>query len=209
MLPTTGGISRRRVATTNNPTSNYSGATPHYSDDEDEDRRRTTPSTQRGSPHSPDRPSSSSAALANGTSAGADADSPTNGSAKRERDPSLTLMEEILLLGLKDNEGYLSFWNDNLSYVLRACILMELALRKRIRIMKDAYTGMVDLMHRKVEVISTRSTGEVLLDEALKLMKREQRSVMSWIDLLSGETWNISKASYQLKQVRERLAKGL
>ena len=29
-----------------------------------------------------------------------------------------TLMEEIVLLGLKDNEGMLSFWNDNISYVL-------------------------------------------------------------------------------------------
>ena len=31
--------------------------------------------------------------------------------------PLLTLMEEVLLLGLKDNEGLLSFWNDNISYV--------------------------------------------------------------------------------------------
>ena len=29
------------------------------------------------------------------------------------------------------------------------------------------------------------------------------------IDLLSGETWNLMKINYQLKQVRERLAKGL
>jgi Golgi phosphoprotein 3 len=29
----------------------------------------------------------------------------------------LTLMEEIILLGIKDSEGLLSFWNDNISYV--------------------------------------------------------------------------------------------
>ena len=28
------------------------------------------------------------------------------------KDTRLTLMEEVLLLGLKDKEGYTSFWND-------------------------------------------------------------------------------------------------
>ncbi|CAG8708925.1 12123_t:CDS:2, partial [Acaulospora morrowiae] len=45
---------------------------------------------------------------------------------------------------------------------------------------------------------------------ALKMMKSsEAMSVGSWIDLMSGETWNVLKIGYQLKQVRERLAKGL
>ncbi|KAJ7261094.1 hypothetical protein C8J57DRAFT_1514320 [Mycena rebaudengoi] len=34
--------------------------------------------------------------------------------------PKLTLMEEVLLLGIKDKQGYLSFWNDNISYALGA-----------------------------------------------------------------------------------------
>ncbi|KAJ1898010.1 hypothetical protein LPJ81_004424 [Coemansia sp. IMI 209127] len=130
---------------------------------------------------------------------------------KTDRAPMLTLMEETLLLGLKDQEGYLSFWNDSLSYVLRGCILMELALRRRIRVSKDAYTGMTSLGDRHIEVISTKPTGEVLLDEALKVIKASEapHGVSSWMDLLSGETWNIAKAGLQLKQVRERLAKGL
>lgn len=37
----------------------------------------------------------------------------------------------------------------------------------------------------------------------------EKMSVNNWIDLLSGETWNVLKIGFQLKQVRERLAKGL
>ena len=37
----------------------------------------------------------------------------------------------------------------------------------------------------------------------------EPLSISNWIDLLSGETWNLLKINYQLKQVRERLAKGL
>ncbi|KAJ7741848.1 hypothetical protein B0H16DRAFT_1564619, partial [Mycena metata] len=32
----------------------------------------------------------------------------------------LTLMEEVL--GIKGKQGYLSFWNDNISYALRGCI---------------------------------------------------------------------------------------
>ncbi|TPX53721.1 hypothetical protein PhCBS80983_g06208 [Powellomyces hirtus] len=119
----------------------------------------------------------------------------------------LTLLEEVLLMGLKDAQGYLSFWNDNISYVLRGCILIELSLRSRVKtvmeIRKRPYP------ERLIEVIDERPTGEVLLDEALKLMKIDQQSITNWIDLLSGETWNLLKINYQLKQVRERIAKGL
>ncbi|KAJ7435898.1 Golgi phosphoprotein 3-domain-containing protein [Mycena galericulata] len=51
--------------------------------------------------------------------------------------PKLTLMEEVLLLGIKDKQGYLSFWNDNISYALRGCILIELAMRRRIGVVRD------------------------------------------------------------------------
>lgn len=51
--------------------------------------------------------------------------------------PRLTIMEEVLLLGIKDKQGYLSFWNDNISYALRGCILIELALRRRIALVRD------------------------------------------------------------------------
>ncbi|KAI0074237.1 Golgi phosphoprotein 3 [Panus rudis PR-1116 ss-1] len=125
----------------------------------------------------------------------------------------LTIMEEVLLLGLKDKQGYLSFWNDNISYALRGCILIELALRRRIALVKDPNRRQLPLSERILEVIDERSTGETLLDETLKLMKGqeaiEKMSVNTWIDLLSGETWNVMKIGFQLKQVRERLAKGL
>lgn len=52
--------------------------------------------------------------------------------------------------------------------------------------------------------------GRSSLDETIKIMKfSEPLSVSTWIDYLSGETWNLTKITYQLKQVRERLAKGL
>ncbi|RIA93965.1 Golgi phospho protein 3-domain-containing protein [Glomus cerebriforme] len=108
------------------------------------------------------------------------------------------------------DQGYLSFWNDNISYTLRGCILMELAFRGRIAIVKDPARRKCALSDRNIEVLDDKVTGEVLLDEALKLMKNsEPMSVGNWIDLMSGETWNVMKIGYQLKQVRERLAKGL
>ncbi|KAF5018884.1 hypothetical protein F66182_9118, partial [Fusarium sp. NRRL 66182] len=161
-------------------------------------------------------------------------------SAERSKQPKLTLMEEVLLLGLKDKQvgihapthprthaprplsrarfsnlgssvqGYLSFWNDNISYALRGCIVIELAFRGRIAMEKDASRRRFPLADRNIEVIDDTLTGEVLLDEALKMMKAsEKMSVATWIDLMSGETWNLMKIGYQLKQVRERLAKGL
>ncbi|ODV58612.1 Vps74p [Ascoidea rubescens DSM 1968] len=125
--------------------------------------------------------------------------------------PTLTLMEEVLLMGLKDREGYLSFWNDSISYALRGCIILELAFRGKIAMVNDPARRRFELSERLIEVIDYKMTGEVLLDETLKLMKNdpENLSVNNWIDLLSGETWNLLKISYQLKQVRERLAKGL
>jgi len=125
--------------------------------------------------------------------------------------PKLTILEEVLLLGLKDKQGYLSFWNDNISYALRGCILIELALRRRIAMVRDPSRRRFPLPDRLIEVIDDRQTGETILDEALKMINttEEKMGVGSWIDLMSGETWNVLKIGFQLKQVRERLAKGL
>ncbi|KAK1788992.1 hypothetical protein P4O66_015891, partial [Electrophorus voltai] len=59
--------------------------------------------------------------------------------------------------------------------------------------------------------ISAAPTGDVLLDEALKHIKNTQppETVTSWIDLLTGESWNPLKMHFQIQQVRERLAKSL
>lgn len=132
---------------------------------------------------------------------------PDDGDSKETR---LTLMEEVLLLGLKDKEGYTSFWNDCISSGLRGCILVELGLRGRIELEK-AGMRRKSLLNRKVLVKNETPTGDVLLDEALKHMKETDPpgTVQSWIEYLSGETWNPLKLRYQLKNVRERLAKNL
>jgi len=122
----------------------------------------------------------------------------------------VTLMEEILLLGLKDREGYTSFWNDCISSGLRGCVLIELALRGRIELEKSGMSKK-SLVSRKVILKSDKPTGDVILDEALKHIKETQpaENVVSWIEYLSGETWNPLKLRYQLRNVRERLAKNL
>lgn len=114
-------------------------------------------------------------------------------SAERQKQPKLTLMEEVLLMGLKDKQGYLSFWNDNISYALRGCIVLELAFRGRISMQKDSARRRFPLADRVIEVVDDTMTGEVLLDEALKMMKSsEKMSVSAWIDLMSGKsTWRV------------------
>ena len=87
------------------------------------------------------------------------------------------------------------------------------------------------LLGRKILLKSDSPTGDVLLDEALKHVKETDppETVQNWIEYLSGkscfltlfhfclltavfcsgETWNPLKLRYQLKNVRERLAKNL
>ncbi|XP_038624993.1 Golgi phosphoprotein 3-like [Tachyglossus aculeatus] len=126
------------------------------------------------------------------------------------KDIRLTLMEEVLLLGLKDKEGYTSFWNDCISSGLRGGILIELALRGRIHL-EPPTMRKKRLLDRKVLLKSDSPTGDVLLDETLKHIKVTEpaETVQTWIELLTGETWNPFKLQYQLRNVRERLAKNL
>ena len=56
---------------------------------------------------------------------------------------------------------------------------------------KDSSRRRFPLGDRVIEVIDDTLTGEVLLDETLKMMKAsEKMSVNSWIDLLSGSSDN-------------------
>ena len=52
---------------------------------------------------------------------------------------------------------------------------------------KDSSRRRFPLADRVIEVIDDSLTGEVLLDEALKMMKSsEKMTVSSWTDLMSG-----------------------
>ncbi|CAD5116881.1 DgyrCDS5724 [Dimorphilus gyrociliatus] len=129
---------------------------------------------------------------------------------RNSKETRLTLMEEVLLLGLKDREGYTSFWNDCISSGLRGCIIIELGLRGRVELEKTGLRKR-SLLNKKLLFKSDAPTGDVLLDEALKHIKETDppETIQSWIEYLSGETWNPLKLKYQLRNVRERLAKNL
>lgn len=165
-------------------------------------QRRNVASRERASAAS----SEPAAAAADGSSPDV-AEADTDGDSKQAR---LTLMEQVLMLGLKDREGYTSFWNDCISSGLRGCVLVELATRGRIELEKSGPRRR-RLLARKVLVKNDQPTGDVLLDEALRHIKETDppESVQSWIEYLSGETWNPLKLRYQLRYVRERLAKNL
>jgi Golgi phosphoprotein 3 len=76
--------------------------------------------------------------------------------------------------------------NDTISYVLRGCIILELALRKRIRFVEGQRRSGKSLPERHIELVDGRPTGEVLLDETMRMMRTERHSIGGWIDLLSG-----------------------
>ncbi|KAG0720848.1 Golgi phosphoprotein 3 sauron [Chionoecetes opilio] len=66
---------------------------------------------------------------------------------------------------------------------------------------------------RRKSLLNRKSSQkvDVLLDEALKHIKDTEppETVQSWIEFLSGESWNPLKLRYQLRNVRERLAKNM
>jgi len=66
---------------------------------------------------------------------------------------------------------------------------MELAFRNRIAMIKDPSRRKYPLADRYIEVVNEKLTGEVLLDETLKMINstQERMSVGQWIDLLSGK----------------------
>lgn len=61
------------------------------------------------------------------------------------------------------------------------------------------------LLLRKIVVKNSDPCGDVLLDEALKHIKETSDSVpetvQTWIEYLSGETWNPLKLRYQVSRV--------
>ena len=62
---------------------------------------------------------------------------------------------------------------------------------------RDSSRRRFPLADRVIEVIDDTLTGEVLLDEALKMMKSsEKMSVSSWIDLMSGMFLRLSGATF-------------
>lgn len=137
-------------------------------------------------------------------------DENVNDQLELENEPTFTLMEEIYLLGLKDIAGHTSFWNDCLSAGLRGCMLIELGFRNRIKLEHVGYRRK-SLKTRKLILKKDTPTGDILLDQTMKHIKETNPpvSVQNWVEYLSGDSWNPFKMKYQIRNVRERLAKNL
>jgi Golgi phosphoprotein 3 len=74
---------------------------------------------------------------------------------------------------------------------------------------KDSSRRRFPLADRVIEVIDDTLTGEVLLDEALKMMKSsEKMSVNSWIDLMSGMALRLDTHTHSsnMEQVRHGIS---
>ncbi|XP_022920591.1 Golgi phosphoprotein 3-like [Onthophagus taurus] len=133
----------------------------------------------------------------------------TNNIQQTIEEPKFTLPEEIFLLALKDQAGHPSFWNDCLSSGLRGCVLIELAFRDRIQL-EEQGLRQKDIRKRKVIVKDDTLTGDVILDETIKHMRSTQPcSLENWVEYLTGDSWNPLHLKYQLRNVRERIAKNL
>ncbi len=90
---------------------------------------------------------------------------------KPDKKVELTLPEKIVLLAL-DNKGWFGSSEHNIKFGLSGVILFELAVLERIKI-KDNI----------VQLISTKSTGDPLLDRILNHIKssKKNRSLRNWI----------------------------
>ena len=114
-----------------------------------------------------------------------------------DKETRLTIMEEILLLGLKDREGHTSFWNDCISSGLRGAILVELGLRGRVTLESGGMRRR-SLLMRKVQCVSDSNTGDVLLDESLKHIRdtKPEETVQTWVEYLSGKCFNFHMRTF-------------
>jgi len=90
---------------------------------------------------------------------------------KPDKKTELTLTEKIVLLAL-DNKGWFGSSEHNIKFGLAGAILFELAVLARIEF-KD------NIVH----VISTKSTGDPLLDRILNHIKssKKNRNLRNWI----------------------------
>ncbi len=92
------------------------------------------------------------------------------------------------------------------SFVARTILFLLSFLQERAGMRRKS------LLLRKVIVKSSDPCGDVLLDEALKHIKETSESfpetVQTWIEYLSGETWNPLKLRYQVRLKFQQILTG-
>lgn len=129
-------------------------------------------------------------------------------SEKASKPPKFTLPEELFLLALDDKKGWTSIWNNTLSPILRASILVELGILGKIKLEPTA--GKKRLARRNIIVEDSTITSDTVLDQVLKFLVESQPcTLQNWLDMLSGESWNPLKLKYHVTALRHRIAKNL
>lgn len=126
-----------------------------------------------------------------------------------EKETISTLMEEICLLALGEERAHMSLLNDNIPYVLRASILLELALRKKIKANIYGVENIDEPWKLNVSVNEFSLVEDVFMNEVLKIIPKEDLTVQKWLDVLTGETWSRRFSSYQIHNLRDRICKSL
>ncbi len=105
----------------------------------------------------------------------------------------LTLVEQLLLLALRDEKGTVAFRASQYGLALGGAILVDLLLGGRLRIGEDK-------KHRVEAVGATRRIGDPILDECLEAISTSPRR-------RTAETWVARFA--QMRRLKHRVAEGL
>lgn len=121
----------------------------------------------------------------------------------------LTLMEEICLMALGEGKAHISMLNDNIPYVLRASILLELVLARKIKLNIHEGGNYDEPWKFNVSISEFTPTGDVFLDEAIGILGKDTFSLQKWLDVLTGDTWSRKLSGYQMQNLRDRLCKSL
>ena len=126
-----------------------------------------------------------------------------------EKSVKLSLMEELCLIALGEERARMSLLNDNIPYVLRGCILLELTLARRIKL--NIYNGGNFAEPWKLDVLVSdlTPTGCEFLDETLNNITKHEFSLKKWLDVLTGETWDRKLSPFQIQNLRDRICKAL
>lgn len=93
---------------------------------------------------------------------------------------NLTIFEEILLLGLKDQKGTVDWKLGYINYAFGAAIFAELLLTKKIKVSDDK--------KHMVELINSDITDNEILNESMQLIRdaKKIKNIGYWINKLAG-----------------------
>lgn len=108
----------------------------------------------------------------------------------------LTFAEEILLLALDDQQGVIKpLPVSAMEYALSGAVLMDLALANRI-----------DTDLKQLRVVDNAPTGDLILDEALKILQAQPapQTTTHWLSYLAGQAKDL-----QDRVLRRLVEKGI